>query len=556
MLQILIALHFAAFHRFMDALPIIENGGVLHSVVDYFGRSASTLARTVSAVMTRFMAWLHSPSGHRLAYAAAVFLVAVLAGHAAHAPLMLGLTLPELRQKKGELVAQANEVLKAMGDSPKAEDEKRFDDIHVDIEKLTKQIQRFELQETTEKSLDESQGRRTEPNPIEKRDGSGGYRPGGKVTDRDRGEALRAWMTAGAPGEELTAAQRDVAKRCGINVESNRITFHLSNTSLRATTPVRDGFGAGRDDIRIWNEKLAEERAALTGLQSSTTTGGYTVADEAMRSLEVALLAYGGMRSVATVIRTATGGALPIPTTNDTANKGEIIGENTTSNELEMTFGQLVLDAWKYSSKYILASIEFLQDTSINANEFLGGALGTRIARITNDHFTTGSGSQPNGIVTAATSSAITTASNSVITYDNLVDVEHTIDPAYRVNSRWMMHDTALKIIKKLKVAQYSGDTAGVPLWLPGLTANAPDTILGYPYSINQSMATIAAGSKSLLFGQLDKYIIRDVRDVTVVRLDELFAVLGQVAFLALSRHDGDLLDAGTHPVKYMIQGA
>jgi HK97 family phage major capsid protein len=262
------------------------------------------------------------------------------------------------------------------------------------------------------------------------------------------------------------------------------------------------------------------------------------------------------MRQVATVIRTATGGPLPIPTTNDTANKGAIIGENTTSTELEMTFGQLVLDAWKYSSKYILASMEFLQDTSINANEFLGDALGVRIARITNDHFTTGTGSQPNGIVTAAASSGITTASNAVISYDNLIDVEHSVDPEYRQNGQWMMHDSALKIIKKLKVLQFSGDTSGMPLWLPGLTANAPDTILGYSYSINQSMAATGAGTKSLLFGQLNKYIIRDVRDVIVVRLDELFALLGQVAFLALSRHDGDLLDAGTNPVKYLIQGA
>jgi HK97 family phage major capsid protein len=216
----------------------------------------------------------------------------------------------------------------------------------------------------------------------------------------------------------------------------------------------------------------------------------------------------------------------------------------------------MVLDAWKYSSKYILASIEFLQDTSINANQFIGAALGDRIARITNDHFTTGTGSQPNGIVTAATSSGITTASNSVITYDNLVDLEHSVDPAYRTGARFMLHDTALKIIKKLKVLQFSGDTGGIPLWVPGLTANAPDTILGYPYTINQSMATIAAGSKSALFGRLEKYYIRDVRDVSVLRLDELFALLGQVAFLALSRHDGDLLDAGTNPVKYLIQGA
>lgn len=463
------------------------------------------------------------------------------------------MTIQELLQKKGELAEQAKAFIG--DDGVRSEDEGKFNAVHADIDKITKQVELLARQDAVEKSLSESSGRRSEPNPIEKRD-ERGYRPSGKITDHDRGEALRSWMTAGAPTADLTQEQRDNAKRCGVNVDSKRLTFHLSNTSLRATTPIRDGFGAGREDLREWSDRRTEERAALTGLQSSTTTGGYTVADEAMQALEVALLAYGGMRSVAKVIRTATGGPLPIPTTNDTANKGEIIGENTTSNELEMTFGQLVLDAWKYSSKYILASIEFLQDTSINANEFLGGALGTRIARITNDHFTTGTGSQPNGIVTAATSSAITTAASATITYDNLVDLEHTIDPAYRANSKFMMHDTALKIVKKLKVAQYSGDTAGVPLWMPGLAVGAPDTILGYPYTINQSMATIAAGSKSLLFGQLDKYIIRDVRDVTVVRLDELFALLGQVAFLALSRHDGDLLDAGTHPVKYLIQGA
>jgi len=462
--------------------------------------------------------------------------------------------ITELLQQKGQLAEQAKVLIG--DDGVRSEDEGKFNAIHADIDKINKQIEMRAKQESVEKSLSESQGRRSEPNPIDKREDRGGYRPGGKVTDYERGEAMRAWMTAGAPMAELTQEQRDNAKRCGINLDSKRLTFHLSNTALKATTPIRDGFGAGREDIREWNDKRTEERAALTGLQSSTTTGGYTVADEAMRALEVALLAFGGMRTTSTILRTATGGPLPIPTTDDTANKGVIIGENTTSTELEMTFGQLVLDAWKYSSKYILASMEFLQDTSINANQFIGDALGTRIARITNDHFTTGTGSQPNGIVTAATSSAITTAASGTITFDNLVDLEHTIDPAYRSNAKFMMHDTALKIIKKLKVAQYSGDTAGVPLWLPGLTANAPDTILGYPYVINQSMATIIAGSKSVIFGDLSKYMIRDVRDVTVVRLDELYAILGQVAFLALSRHDGDLLDAGTHPVKYLIQGS
>jgi len=464
------------------------------------------------------------------------------------------MTIQELLQKKGELAEQAKAFIG--DDGVRSEDEKKFNDIHADIDKITKQVELLARQDAVEKSLTESQGRRSEPTPLDDPHHNNGRRsPLGKITERDRGEALRAWMTAGAPDSETTPEQRDLARRCGVNVDSKRLVISLGS-ALRPTQPDANGLRPSEEDLRRWSTKLTEERAALTGLQSSTTTGGYTTADETMRALEVALLAYGGMRQTSTVLRTATGGPLPIPTTNDTANKGVIIAENITSTELEMTYGQLVLDAWKYSSKYILASMEFLQDTSINANEFLGEALGIRIARITNDHFTTGTGSQPNGIVTAATSSAITTASQQVISYDNLVDVEHSVDPAYRVNGRWMMHDSALKVIKKIKVLQYSGDTSGTPLWVPGLAAGKPDTILGYSYTINQSMAPTGAGTKSVLFGQLDKYIIRDVRDVVVVRLDELFALLGQVAFLALSRHDGDLLDAGTNPVKYLIQGA
>jgi HK97 family phage major capsid protein len=458
----------------------------------------------------------------------------------------------ELIAERARLLTDAEAILL------KAKEENRFDltgdenkkweELHAEADKRKAFIDKLEKHE----SLAEPQGRRSEqsqPNDGKRQTFTG------KITDRDRGEALRAWMCAGMPEAEPTQQQRDLARRCGVNIDSKKLTFTLG-PAMKPTQPDANGLRASEEDKRDWQSRLTEERAALTGLQSSTTTGGYTVADEAMRSLEVALLAFGGMRSTSTVIRTATGGPLPIPTTNDTANKGAIIGENTTSTELEMTFGQLVLDAWKYSSKYILASIEFLQDTSINANQFLGEALGIRIARITNDHFTTGTGSQPNGIVTASTTSGITTAAAQTITYDNLVDVVHSVDPSYRVNGKWMLHDSALKVIKKIKVLQYSGDTTGAPLWVPGLASGQPDTILGYSYVINQSLAATGAGTKSVLFGQLDKYIIRDVKDVTVLRMDELFAVLGQVAFLALSRHDGDLLDAGTNPVKHLIQGA
>jgi HK97 family phage major capsid protein len=447
----------------------------------------------------------------------------------------------ELLEKKGNLVTQADEILKRAKEDGRydltAEENTRFDAIHADIEKITAFVEK----EQRMAKLGEGVGRRTEQ-VI-----SGDKRTefNGTPTERDRSEALRGWML----GSKATAAQREAGRRCGLDISASELKLDLFSpkslkaSNLRSISP---------DDVARWQ---GETRAALTGAQSTTTTGGYSVADAEMQALEISMLEFGGMRQVATIIRTATGGPLPFPTTNDTAQKGRLLAENTAATETEMTFGQLVLDAYKYSSDYVLASVEFLQDTSIDAAGFLGRALGERIARLQNDHFTTGTGSsQPNGIVTAAATSSVTLAGTATVSYDNIVDLIHSVDPAYRNNGRFMFHDGALKMLKKVKVLQYSGDTTGVPLWQPSLVAGQPDLIHGFPYIINQSMTTPATAVKSILFGDFSKYLIRDVREVELLRLNERFAELHQVAFLAFARSDGDLLDAGTDPVKYATQ--
>ena len=92
------------------------------------------------------------------------------------------------------------------------------------------------------------------------------------------------------------------------------------------------------------------------------------------------------------------------------------------------------------------------------------------------------------------------------MTYDDLVELEHSLDPAYREGGRcsFMFADTTLKAIKKLK------DGQGRPLWLPGIDVKEPASILGYRYVINQSVPAMAATAKSVLFGDFSKYIIRE----------------------------------------------
>jgi HK97 family phage major capsid protein len=462
------------------------------------------------------------------------------------------MSIQELLQKKGELAEQAKQILdSAAADGRqilKSEEEQRFDAIHADIDKYTATIERLKKQE----ALGESEGRRSEPTQPETRARQENrvVRPNGA----QQLEALRSWLLAGSEAER-TPSMLEAAQRSGVNLDNKRFNLRLPEVALRASGYVGAQRVATAEDIRSWRE-ANEQRAALG--TTSGAVGGYTIPDEMMRALEVSLLEFGGMRQVATILRTDSGAALPIPTVNDTANKGAILSENTAASEQDTTFAQIVLDAYKYSSKYILVSVELLQDSSVNVAQFLGQALANRIGRITNDHFTTGTGSsQPNGIVTAS-GLGKTGASGQTTTaiYDDLVDLLHSVDPAYRSGARWMFSDAALKMLKKIKIPQFSGDTAGAPLWQPGLVLGQPDTILGYPFTVNQSVAVPAASAKSIIFGDLSKYLIRDVRDVTLLRLDERFAELHQVAFLAFSRHDGDLLDAGTDPVKHYINAA
>lgn len=348
------------------------------------------------------------------------------------------------------------------------------------------------------------------------------------VTAEHRADALRAWVAA-QRGRDITEAQRHACKLVGLNPAAQEFDVRLLSS--------RD-FGQFRD----------AERRALSA--ANNATGGYTVPDELVRRLERAMLFFGPMRQVATVIRTSGVGDLSMPTSNDTSNKGAIIAESAAVTEQDISVGAVVLRAHKYTSKLVKVPVELLEDSSVDVAALLGDMLGERIGRILNDHFTTGVGTnEPRGIVTASTAGK-TTNSGTAITLGELIDLQHSVDIAYRDGAAWMMHDGIVAYIRKIT------DTAsGQLIWQPSLQAGVPDRLLGFPVFINNSMqATVATTTKTILFGQLAKYIVRDVGALRLRRLVERYADNDQEGFVAFSRHDGNLLDAGVAPVKHMLQ--
>jgi HK97 family phage major capsid protein len=268
---------------------------------------------------------------------------------------------------------------------------------------------------------------------------------------------------------------------------------------------------------------------------------------------------FGGMRAVADVFGTAQGNPINYPTSDGTAETGEVIAQNTTANGADPVFGAVTLQAWKFSSKIVAVPFELLQDASVDVEGFVNRRCATRLGRIQNTKFTVGAGSgsgEPQGVVgvAGAGKTGITGQTLTVI-YDDFVDLEGAVDPAYRAlgNCRWMMADSSYKVAKKLK------DSNLRPIFVPsydaGISRSAPAEILGYPIQINQDMAAMAANAKSILFGDFSFYKIRDVMEAVMFRFtDSAYTKLGQVGFLMWARADGNLVD--TTAVKYYQNSA
>lgn len=301
-------------------------------------------------------------------------------------------------------------------------------------------------------------------------------------------------------------------------------------------------------------QRLLEERQVDLDERAQGTTpdsaGGYLVPEGFINQIQEALKAFGGVRDFAEVMPTTTGQDIPWPKMDDTGNKGQRVDEHAEHTQQDVTFGSVMLKAFTYSSRIVRVSRQLLQDDATNVEGRLPQWLATRIARITNEEFTLGDGSdKPQGVV-AASAQGHEASETDAIGYADFVNLIHSVDPAYRANAQWMFQDQFLKAAKLLV------DDQGRPLWVPGVAVREPDTLAGYRYILNQDMAAPGAENISAVFGDGSYYVVRDVLDFTLLRLEERYAERLQVGFLGFSRHDGRAVFEGDAPFKHLVHPA
>jgi HK97 family phage major capsid protein len=353
---------------------------------------------------------------------------------------------------------------------------------------------------------------------------------------------------------QLAAARKSVEIRSRQKAYDTPVPGDLAVAVNVATAKPDDGLERAFDHYMrtgVANQDITELRA-----QSLTdAAGGYTVPDVMRDKLTERLKAFGGLAGAVEEITTSGGEPLRWPTLDDTANSGVIAAEGTApgSGGADLVFGEKVLGAFKYvapgaSQLPLRVSVELLQDSAFDVQALVTRKLGERIGRKQAVDWVSGAGTTlPFGITTGTSGTAFTSAG---ITYAELVAAVHEVDPEYRMGASWSFNDATLAKIETIV------DTTGRPILNDanaGIAAGPQNkTLLGYPVVIDQAFSTYTDGgtTKWGVFGDLRAgYVIRRVKDLTLIVNPYTRANEGQVEYTLWARADGVPQDTNAYKV-------
>ena len=331
--------------------------------------------------------------------------------------------------------------------------------------------------------------------------------------------------------EKLEEMDRELSKPVNTPITAKPETNKVDQKTGKASKNYNDAFWKQARNGGYMNIEV--KNALEEGVDSE---GGYLVPDEFEHTLIDALTEENIFRKNAHVFTTSSGShKIPIVATKGTASW---IDEEGAVPESDDSFGQVSIEAHKVGT-LIKVSEELLNDSAFNLEAYFTTEFARRINDKEEDAFFNGNGTgKPTGIfnATGGAQTGVTTGSSTTITADEIIDLFYSLKAPYRKKAIWVLNDTTVKIIRKLK------DGTGNYLWQPSLTAGSPDTILGRPVYTSQFVPEVAAGNKTVAFGDFSYYWIGDRQGITFRRLNEKYADTCQVGFLATKRLDGKLV--------------
>lgn len=337
-------------------------------------------------------------------------------------------------------------------------------------------------------------------------------------------------------GKEIDRLERQAALDAEL---AKPVNTPITGKPAAAAGEEKTGRASAEYRKSFWNVMRSKMpgHEVLNALQVGTDSeGGYLVPDEFEHTLIEALEEQNIFRTLAHVIQTSSGDRkIPVVASKGTASW---VDEEGAIPESDDSFGQVSIGAYKLGTM-IKVSEELINDSVFDLEAYISREFARRIGNKEEEAFFTGDGTgKPLGVLAASGGAevGVTAAAAAAFTADEIFDLFYSLKAPYRKSAVFLMNDSSVKALRKLK------DGNGQYLWQPSLTAGTPDLLLGRPVYTSAFMPALAAGAKSVLFGDLSYYWVADRQGRSFRRLGELYAPTGQVGFLATQRVDGKLV--------------
>ena len=334
-----------------------------------------------------------------------------------------------------------------------------------------------------------------------------------------------------ALGNEIERARRAEAIEAALNAPiTNPLTGRPDGGSAKEKTG-RATNAYHEDFVNVLRGLNPVHNVLSVGTEAN---GGYIVPEEFERQLVKGLEEAGVVRALANVITTTGDTKIPVLAARSVAHWTEENGSYTESNP---TFSQKTIDAYKLTD-LIRVSEELMQDAFFDIESFVREEMIDAFATAEEDAFCVGTGSgQPTGIFTASGGEVgVTAAKTAEITADELITLIYSLKAPYRRQASFLMKDGTVAAIRKLK------DGNGQYIWQPSVQAGQPDLLLGFKLYTTPSAPAVEAGALAIAFGDYKNYWIADRGPRTLKRLNELYAVNGQIGFTASERLDAKVI--------------
>ncbi|WP_108460213.1 phage major capsid protein [Devosia naphthalenivorans] len=307
-----------------------------------------------------------------------------------------------------------------------------------------------------------------------------------------------------------TAALADLKKELG---EVHDLRDSLDQIEARLNRPGNGGVGN-----RVSGDLKAEYAAigsfARTGdlddikalSVADDPGGGYFVHPALSDTMSKKIFDSSPLRKLVRVVQIGDGGSFEEPIDHDEVG-AEWVGEEEARPETKAPkIGLLTIPLMESYSLQVVTQ-RLLHDAGFDVGEWIVSKMVDKFGRADGRAFTTGDGhKKPTGFLSyptnaegdferaSATLQHVWSGGATTITADAVKDVYWALRSDHRQNATWVMSSATANRIDRLK------DGAGNYLWRAGMTAGAPNELLGKPVEFSEDMPGVGAGTLPIAF--------------------------------------------------------